>query len=78
MGRTGRHGVAVLIALAVLLTIQAAPVTAMALQRTWVAGVGTSPANGSVTIRAYVGSTGSIRYALKGLRAHAPYAVQVR
>jgi hypothetical protein len=78
MGRTGRHGVAVLIALAVLLTIQAAPVTALTLQRTWVAGVGTSSANGSVTIRAYVGSTGSIRYALKGLRAHATYAVQVR
>ena len=73
-----RRGAAILIALTMLLTFASAPVSASTLQRTWSAKLGTSGYNGAITLRAYTDGLGSIRYALKGLRANATYSVQIR
>jgi hypothetical protein len=78
MRSTGRRGVAILVSLAIALAFTATPVTALTLQRTWPASVGSSGANGIVTLKAYTNGTGSIRYSLKGLRANATYSVQIR
>ena len=72
---TRRRGLAILIALAILIPIAAAPVEALTLQRTWGAKVGT---NGTITVRAYTNGVGSATYNLRGLRANATYIVQVR
>ena len=78
MRLTRGRGVPILLALAMLLTLAAAPVDAITLQRTWSAKVGSNGANGRVTLRAYTNGVGSISYALKGLRANATYSVQIR
>jgi hypothetical protein len=76
--RTSRGHIAILIALASVLIVPSAPASALTLQRTWSAKLGTSGANGPVTISAYTNGTGSIRYSLKSLRANAAYTVQIR
>jgi hypothetical protein len=78
MRPTRRRGIALLMALAMLLTFSAAPASAITLQRTWSARVGVSGANGTITLRAYTNGVGSIRYGLKGLRVHATYSVEIR
>jgi sortase (surface protein transpeptidase) len=78
MRPTRRRGIPLLMALAMLLTLAAAPVHAITLQRTWSAKVGSSGANGRITLRAYTNGVGSISYSLKGLRANATYSVQIR
>ena len=78
MGRTRRRGIAILIALASVLTIASAPVSAITLQRTWSTRLGPSGSNGTIALNAYTDGTGSIRYSLRGLRAGAIYSVQVR
>jgi hypothetical protein len=78
MRNTPRRGIATLISLAILLSIAAAPVSALTLQRTWSTRLGTSGANGSIVMRAYTSGAGSIRYSLVGLKASASYSVQIR
>jgi hypothetical protein len=78
MRSTRRRGVAALIAMAMLLSFASAPVSALTLQRTWSAKVGSNGANGSVTLRAFTSGAGSISYSLRGLIAGATYSVQVR
>ena len=75
MRPTRRRGIAILMAVAVLLTLASAPVSAITLQRTWSARLGTS---GTITVKAYTNGVGSIRYSLGGLKAHATYGVQIR
>jgi hypothetical protein len=78
MRKTGRGGIAVLISVAILLSFAAVPASAITLQRTWAARMGSNGANGSVALRAYTNGTGTVRYTLKGLRANATYGVQIR
>ena len=72
-----RRGLAIPIALA-LITLISAPVSAITLQRLWSTSLGTSGANGTITLKAYTNGVGSIRYSLRGLRANATYSVQIR
>jgi hypothetical protein len=78
MKTTRRGSVAILVAMLVLLTTAAAPAQALTLQRRWTANVGTSGANGAVTIRAYTDGSGTISYGLKKLRVNATYSVTIR
>jgi hypothetical protein len=78
MRATRRHSIAILIALMILFTIAAAPVSAITLQRTWSAAVGSYGSNGTITLRAYTNGVGSINYSLRGLRARATYSVEIR
>jgi len=78
MRSTGRRGIGILVSLAIVLAVEATPATALTLQRTWSARMGSSGANGTVTLRAYTSGVGSIRYSLKDLRANATYSVQIR
>ena len=78
MRRTRLHGMALLIALTMLITIAPAPASALTLHRSWSAKVGTSGANGSIALKAYTNGVGSIGYSLKNLRANAIYKVQIR
>jgi hypothetical protein len=66
---------AILVTLATLFVVGAVPASALTLQRTWWANVGS---NGTLTVRAYTNGVGSATYDLKGLRANATYTVQVR
>lgn len=61
-----------------LLSVGAAPATALTLQRTWSAKLGTSGVNGSIVVRAYTNGVGQVSYDLKRLRANATYSVQIR
>ena len=65
MRRTRLHGMAILIALAMLVTIAPAPASALTLHRSWSAKVGSSGANGSIALKAYTNGVGSIGYSLK-------------
>ena len=76
-----RRAIAILIGLAILVPFASAPASASTLQRTWSAKLGTSGANGTIKLYAYtdgLGSYGSIRYSLKGLRKNATYTVRIR
>jgi len=73
-----RRGVLILISLAILVAVDSASVTALTLQRTWSARLGSSGANGATTLRAYTSGVGSIGYSLRGLRANTTYSVQIR
>jgi hypothetical protein len=75
MSTMRRRSGAVLIALALLLGVAAAPAGATTLQRKWTASFG---ANGWVTLRAYTNGRGFVAYDLKGLRANAIYSVSIR
>jgi len=75
MRSTRSGGIAILVALTMLLTVASAPVSAITLQRTWFARMGTS---GTIAIKAYTNGVGSISFSLRGLRAHATYSVQIR
>jgi len=78
MRRTRLHGMAILIALTMLVTIAPAPASALTLHRSWSAKIGSSGANGSIALKAYTNGVGSIGYSLKKLRANAIYKVQIR
>ncbi|HET7030195.1 MAG TPA: sortase [Candidatus Limnocylindrales bacterium] len=78
MRTTRRAGAALLTALLVLLTAASIPAEALTLQRTWTARMGSSGTNGAIRMRAYTDGSGSISYALKGLRANATYSVSIR
>lgn len=81
MRSTRRGGIAILIAFAILLPTAALPASASTLQRTWSAKIGSSGSNGTIKLYAYtdgLGSTGTVRYSLKGLRANATYTVRIR
>ena len=78
MRSTRRRALSILVALAILLGLAAAPASALTLQRTWSAKIGTSGANGTIVVRAYTSGIGSVRYTLKGLRANATYSVAIR
>jgi hypothetical protein len=78
MRPTRRRGIPLLIAFTMLLTFAPASVSAITLQRTWSAKVGSSGANGTITLKAYTNLVGSISYGLKGLKANATYSVQIR
>ena len=73
-----RRGAAALVALALLVPLASTPAEAATLQRTWGARLGTSGSAGSVTLRAYTNGTGTIAYALTGLRVNTTYTVQIR
>ena len=62
MRRTRLHGIPILIALTMLLTLAAAPAGAITLQRTWSAKVGSSGVNGGITLKAYTNGVGPIGY----------------
>ena len=66
---------AILPLLATLFAVDVAPASAITLQRTWGATVGS---NGTLIVRAYTNGVGSATYNLKGLRANATYTVQIR
>jgi hypothetical protein len=70
-----RRGISILMSLAMLLTFASAPASAITLQRTWSARLGT---NGTVTLYAFTNGVGSIHYGLTGLKAGATYSVQIR
>ena len=71
--------ITVVLTLATLLPFVAVtPATALTLQRTWTAHLGTSGVNGALAVRAYTNGVGSVTYDLKRLRANAIYGVQVR
>ena len=78
MRASPRRAAALVMALAVLLGVAAAPVSAATLQRTWSARLGINGANGTATLRAYTSGAGTILYGLRGLKASATYAVQIR
>ena len=78
MRPTRRRGIAILTAMTILFTFATAPASAITLQRTWYAKIGSSGSNGTITLKAYTNGVGSIRYSLKGLRAYATYGVQIR
>jgi hypothetical protein len=67
MRTTRRNAIAIMIALATLLAIDVAPASAITLQRTWTAKVGSSGVNGKVVLKAYTNGVGSIHYSLRGL-----------
>ena len=70
-----RSGISILMSLAMLLTFASAPASAITLQRTWSARLGS---NGTVALYAFTTGVGSIHYRLTGLRAGATYSVQIR
>ena len=78
MRKTRRRSAALVLALATLLAINISPASAITLQRTWTAKIGTSGINGRVYLKAYTNGVGSIQFALKGLRANATYSIAVR
>ncbi len=78
MRPTRRRAIPILIAVVILLTFATVPASAITLQRTWSAKLGSNGTNGSITLKAYTNGVGAIRYSLKGLRAHATYSVQIR
>jgi hypothetical protein len=78
MRPTLRRGIPILVSLAMLFALAPLDASAATLQRTWSARMGTNGANGRITIRAYTIGTGTITYALTGLRANRSYAVQIR
>ena len=73
-----RGAISVVIAIAVLLALTGAPVSAQTLQRTWSAKMGWNGGNGWITMRAYTSGVGTISFALKGLRTSATYGVEIR
>lgn len=73
-----RRSLAIVIALAALLTVNIASASALTLHRTWTAGLGTNAANGTITLKSYTNGVGSIRYALKGLQRNVVYGIQIR
>ena len=78
MDSTRRRAIVIAIALALVAPVTPVPATALTLQRTWWARLGTNGANGTVTLKAYTSGVGSIRYNLKGLKVSATYSVQIR
>jgi hypothetical protein len=70
-----RRGIPILMSLAMLLTFASAPASAITLQRTWSARLGS---NGTITLYSFTNGVGSIHYRLTGLRAGATYSVQIR
>ena len=70
-----RSGISILMSLAMLLTFASAPASAITLQRTWSARLGS---NGTITLYAFTTGVGSIHYRLTGLKAGATYSVQIR
>ena len=61
-----------------LLSVGVVPATALTLQRSWSAHLGTNGVNGALAVRAYTNGVGQVTYDLKRLRANAVYTVQVR
>ena len=78
MRRLPRHGLPILVALATLMTFAPASASALTLQRTWTAKIGSGGVNGSITLKAYTSGVGSIGYSLKNLSHNATYGVQIR
>jgi hypothetical protein len=62
----------------VLVAAIAAPASAATVKRTWWANLGTSGANGRITLQGYMDGTGSMAVVMKGLRANASYSIRVR
>ena len=73
-----RRGIDVLLGCAILLPFAAQPASALTLQRTWTARLGSSGSNGTIVLRAYTNGAGSIQYSLKALKKGATYSVQIR
>ncbi len=78
MRRIPRRGIAILMALIVLATIEVAPASAATVQRTWSATLSSSVPNGTIKLRAYTNGVGAISYSLKNLRTNTSYGVQIR
>jgi len=71
--------IAIVLAVATLLpTLGLAPASAITLQRSWSAHLGTNGVNGALAVRAYTNGVGQVTYDLRRLRANATYAVQIR
>ena len=68
MRTTRRRAIAIIIALATLFAIDVAPASAITLQRTWTAKIGSGGVNGRVVLKAYTNGVGSIQLSLKGLK----------
>lgn len=71
-------GAAILIALSLVLTVDTTPASALTLQRTWSAKLGSNGSAGSIVVKAYTNGVGSAQYSLRNLRRSATYRVQVR
>ncbi|OGO59173.1 MAG: hypothetical protein A2V85_14135 [Chloroflexi bacterium RBG_16_72_14] len=62
----------------ILLALAAVPVSADTVRRTWRASIGTSGANGTATLWAYLDGDARLLLNLHGLRPAATYAVEIR
>ena len=77
--RNTRHtAIAIMIAIATLFAIDVVPASAITLQRTWTASMGSGGVNGRVQLKAYTNGVGSIRISLKGLKRNSTYNLRVR
>lgn len=78
MRTTRRRSAALIVALAALLVISVTPVSAITLQRSWTAKVGTSGVNGKINLKAYTNGVGQINLNVKGLKKRVTYTVSIR
>lgn len=66
------------IAVALLIVVAAAPVSAETIRRTWKGAVGTAGANGSASLVVLQEGYGRLSVSLRALRADATYSVEIR
>jgi len=78
MQTTKRRSAALIVALATLLIVNVTPASALTLQRSWTAKVGTAALYGKVNIKGFTNGVGQINFNLKGLRKNSTYSVQLR
>ena len=70
---------ALVIALSSMLVLAlVSPVAAVTIKRTWWATLGTSSANGKITLNGYLTGDGGMQISLKALRANTVYSIRVR
>ncbi len=68
----------VVLAVALLLSMNVGSAMALTTQRLWQAPVGTDGINGRVSLRAYTNTTGLLTVRLKSMRANASYSLEIR
>jgi hypothetical protein len=70
---------ALVIALSSMLVLTlVSPVAGATIKRTWWASLGTSGANGRITLNGYLTGDGGLQISLKALRANTTYSIRVR
>ena len=68
----------VVLAVALVLSVNVGSAMALTTQRVWQGAVGSNAANGRVTLRAYTNTTGLLTLRLVSMRANAPYTLEIR